>query len=899
MKGRVALGWLASVASTATLALSLAAWAAHAGTTGKLAGVVLDAKKQALAGASVALPDVRLGAVTDADGRYVIYNVPAGTYVVKVSLIGYAATTLTNVAVPADRTTTLDVTLQESAVQMQEVVVSAQRPVVELGLTSNVATITRQEIAKLPVQELQDIVNLQAGVVDGHFRGGRKGEVQYQVDGVTVNNPYDNASTVRLDRSILEEVQVISGTFDAEYGQAMSGVVNAVLKRGTEQMAGSGEVLMGGFLYGSHYGGRSRPASEPFFSRPVDGHFQPAGTQNYQLTVSGPTGLPKTVFLLSGRRYTFDDYPIGEQRFRPTDRSDFEHKVFVPTGVGQKEALGYSREWLGVAKLSNRSIPNVEIGYQAIVNQVDGRRSDPAAWAFRLDPDGLSKQRTYSAVHGLEWTQTFGTRTLLKLNLRQNYFDYRDMLYDSVYEPRYFAAGPPRNDPAYELEAFVQGVQNTRFVQNTNALVIGGALTRHLSRDHDVKAGIEWQPTHLRFGTPGHLAVAGDRFVAHVNQPPDYPDPAKYRPVIGAAYAQDDLEWNDLRFRAGLRYEYFNSKWGVPSDLANPANAIAGAPRSTFKAASRKLTLAPRLGVSYPITNKASLFFAYGHFTQMPLLRDIFTNADYNVLANLQAEGLDPGLLGNPDVKPERTVQYQFGYKHELRDWLGLDVTLFYKDIRDLIGVRVLTTYNNAIYRQLSNADFGNVIGMTLALDQRAIGAVSTSLDYTWELAKGSSSDPFETAARIDAGEDPRPRQVPLNWDQRHTLNLTVTLSKPEAYTASAVVRAASGQPYTPAIEAGFGGGLEANSGRKLSAVAVDLRAEQRLGGGRMRSSIFARAFNLFDARFFNGFVFSNSGSPYDSRTATLDDAKQLADPTRLYPPRRVELGLTWEGGGQ
>ena len=897
MTGRAA-STVSSVAAVATLALCLAATQVGAGTTGTLSGVVQDGKKQPLAGVNVTLPELRLGGVTDASGRYTIFNVPAGTYTVKMALLGYAATIFNGVAVSADRTTALDATLTEAAVPMQEVVVTAERPIVELGLTSNVATITRSQIAKLPVQELQDVVNLQAGVVDGHFRGGRKGEVQFQVDGVTVNNPYDNTSTVRLDRSILEEVQVISGTFDAEYGQAMSGVVNAVLRRGTEHFAWSGEFLSGGFLTS-----RGRRPGEPALLgryRPlVEEPFKPSGAQNYQLTVSGPTGFPNTVFLFSGRHYLFDDYLIGERRFKTTDRSDFEHKVFAPTGDGEQVPLGYSREWTGVGKVTCRPTRSIEIGYQVIANRINARRADDAAWLFRLDPDGLSKQHIRSVVHGFEWTQTFGTATLLKLNLRQNYFDYRDMAYDSVSDPRYFAAGPPRKDPDYELEAYVQGVDDTRFIQNTNALVIGGAVTQHMSRDHEIKGGIEWQPTHLRFGSPGHMVVSGDQFVAHVDQPPDYPNPQRYRPVLGAAYAQDDLEWNDLKFRAGLRYEYFNSKSGLPSDLANPANAIRGAPESKLKPASRKLTLAPRLGVSYPITKKASLFFAYGHFYQMPLLRDIFANADYNILANLQADGLDPGVLGNPNVKPERTVQYQFGYKQALKDWLGLDLTLFYKDIRDLLGIRVITTYNNAIYRQLSNADFGNVIGMTLALDQRAIGAVSTSLDYTWELAKGSSSDPYETAARIDAGEDPRPRQVPLNWDQRHTLNLTVTFARPDAYTVSGVLRAASGQPYTPAIETGFGGGLETNSGRKPSAVTVDVRAERRLGGGRTQWSTFARAFNLFDTKFFNGFVFNNSGSPYYSRTATLADAKQLEDPARLFPPRRLEVGITWEGGQQ
>src|SRR5262249_49441912 len=153
----------------ATLALCLTATRAGAGTSGTLSGVVQDGKKQPLAGVNVTLPELRLGAITDATGRYTIFNVPAGTYTVKMALLGYPATTSNGGAVPADRTTTLDATLAETAVPMQEVVVTAERPVVELGLTSNVATITRSQITKLPVQELQDVVNLQAGVVDGHF----------------------------------------------------------------------------------------------------------------------------------------------------------------------------------------------------------------------------------------------------------------------------------------------------------------------------------------------------------------------------------------------------------------------------------------------------------------------------------------------------------------------------------------------------------------------------------------------------------------------------------------------------------------------------------------------------------------------------------------------------------
>ena len=179
---------------------------ALAGTSGKLSGRILDKKKQPLAGANIAVPTARRGAMSDAEGRFAIIGIPAGTYEVKVNLLGYGPVAVQDVRVSADNTTALDVELTEAPLLMKEVVVSAQRPVVDLKLTSTISTLSREDLKTMPVQELQDVVNLQAGVVDGHFRGGRLGEVQYQVDGVSVNNSYDNTSSLRIDRSLIEEV---------------------------------------------------------------------------------------------------------------------------------------------------------------------------------------------------------------------------------------------------------------------------------------------------------------------------------------------------------------------------------------------------------------------------------------------------------------------------------------------------------------------------------------------------------------------------------------------------------------------------------------------------------------------------------------------------------------------
>jgi len=859
----------------------------RAGTTGKISGRVVDKSEEPLLGANVVLVGTILGASTDIDGYYAILNVPPGWHQVQFRLIGYRSVSVKEVLVTVDNTTKLDATMEESEITQDEVVITAKRPVVDVTLTSTVSTVTDKEIRALPVQELQDIVNLQAGVVDGHFRGGRAGEVQYQVNGVSVNNSYDNTSTVKIDRSLIQEVQVITGTFDAEYGQAMSGVVNTVLKSGGETFAWNAEALAGSFVYSS--GGQ----------RNLDYKFRPEFlNQNYQLSISGPTGFPQTYFLASGRRYVFSDYFIGQRLYNPLDTAGllndpFRWIITNPNGDRKAVALAYTREWSGLAKITNRSLPGIEISYSALVNFIEASKIDDA-FDFRFNPDGKKTQKTTSFVHGLDWTHTLSATTYYNLNVRQNYFDYRDWLYDDFYDPRYDYAGQSRGFSDYEYGASVFGVDFGRFRQKTNALVIKGALTSQVTRDHQVKVGGEFQTSAIDFGTSGTLTYKGDSLYRYIDLPPDYPGVQHYYPVSLAAYAQDQIEWNDLTIRAGLRYEYFDARSSVPSNLANPANAIAGAPLSVPRRTTKKVSYAPRVGISYPITATSAVFFSYGHFYQLPPLRDIFNNANYGKLERLQSGTGNYGTVyGNPDIKPERTVQYEFGYKHALTNFLGLSVNLFYKDIRDLLGVEFIDTYSAAAYPRLTNVDFGSVTGFTISLDQRQMGILSSTIDYTWQTAQGNSSDPSETATRKAAGQDANPRQVPLNWDQRHTLNLTVQLSDQGNYSVSTILRFGSGQPYTPEIGSGFGSSVEKNSGRKPNGFLVDLRAEKYFSLAGTNMSLFARVFNLLDARYFNGSVFANTGSPDYGLFPLSQDKNQLANPTRYYSPRRIEIGVS------
>lgn len=877
-----------ALALSLAAALLLAALPAAAGTTGTLSGRVLDGDGKPVVAATILVVGTRLGAYTDAEGRYLILNVAPGTYELKASRLGFTPVTVSGIIVSADNTTRRDFTMGDTILSTQEVVIIADRPPVDVTVTSSQATLTTEEIEDLPVQSLDDVVNLQAGVVDGHFRGGRQGEVQYQVDGVSINNAFDNKSSLNIDRSLLQEVQVISGTFDAEYGQAMSGVVNAILKEGGEAHEVEAEVFTGGFFF---------PGREAERKTSDDIHL--TGTLNAQVTLSGPAPVKDTTFLVNARRYQWDDYIYAERLFNPTDDfqtdpADSTREIFVATGDGEKMPLGWTNEWSGLFKVTNKSLANTKIGYQAIFNS---RENLPTRWMYRYLPDGVATQRTLSVAHGFDLTHTLNATSFLDLSLRQNYFDYTDYLYEDPYDPRYDDLPAPGGLVYSRDEYNFQGGEITHYLQRTLTYILKGSVTSQLDERNQAKAGFELSLPKVEFGSPVVLAYVNNVLERYVDDP-ERPGLMRRYPVMGAAYVQDKMSRNDLEVHFGGRLDYFDARSTVPSDPANPANAIAGAPESVPQETTVKASFSPRLGVAYPIEDKAAIHFSYGHFRQFPSVSTMFTNSDYSRLDDLQASDPDYMAMGNPDVRPETTVQYEVGYKQVVNDDFGYDLTIYYKDIRDLLGVEFVDTYTGATYSRLTNVDYGSALGVTLALDHRKVGPLRTALDYTWQQAMGNASDPSETATRAAAGEDPRPRQVPFNWDQRHTVNLTAALDAPGNWKFAAVAKIASGQPYTPETDRAYGGNTAANSGRKPAGFLVDLRAEKALGA-EGQGGVFARVFNLFDTRYFNGAVFPSTGSPYYSRIEAADEQRRLADPTRLYAPRRLEVGVRWAWGGK
>src|SRR3989304_866198 len=166
-----------------------------AGSTGKVAGNI-KAKKtgEPLIGTNVILEGTTLGGSTDINGHYTIINIPPGTYTVIASMVGFSQTKVTGVRVNIDLTTTVDIELSETVVELGgEVVVIADRPLVQKDLTPKPASAGGEQIDALPVTEVGSILSLQAGFVAGSLRGGRSGEVAYWIDGVPGTGSYNGS----------------------------------------------------------------------------------------------------------------------------------------------------------------------------------------------------------------------------------------------------------------------------------------------------------------------------------------------------------------------------------------------------------------------------------------------------------------------------------------------------------------------------------------------------------------------------------------------------------------------------------------------------------------------------------------------------------------------------------
>lgn len=238
--------WRMRFSKSALVPLFLAAASAVllAAQTGRLTGRVLDSRTgQGLPGASVVVVGTEKGAAADAHGFYIVLDLPVGRYDIEVAMVGYRSLALTDVLVESDRTTRQDFRLAETAVPVPGVVVRAERPMVSKEVTAARFAVQRDRIAWLPGDRLSQLLVFAPGVArtesSYHVRGGRASEVDYLIDGVSVVDPLTGEFGIELARGVADEVVFMPGGFSAEYGRAMSGVINMITVNPAQELRAS------------------------------------------------------------------------------------------------------------------------------------------------------------------------------------------------------------------------------------------------------------------------------------------------------------------------------------------------------------------------------------------------------------------------------------------------------------------------------------------------------------------------------------------------------------------------------------------------------------------------------------------------------------------------------------
>lgn len=202
--------------------------------TGKITGTIKDSKGEPLIGANIIIEGTTMGAATNVNGYYVIINVPPDQYNLKISSIGYAPKTILNVKVNINQTTVIDASLQEKSIQTKEVVVVAQTPLVQRDVSASTVNLDVRQIQSLPVTNVAAVVGLQAGVEPGLvIRGGRANQTGFVLNGITLRDERDNSPFTGISYTSIDQIQIQTGGFNAEYGGVRSGLINVTTKEGS------------------------------------------------------------------------------------------------------------------------------------------------------------------------------------------------------------------------------------------------------------------------------------------------------------------------------------------------------------------------------------------------------------------------------------------------------------------------------------------------------------------------------------------------------------------------------------------------------------------------------------------------------------------------------------------
>lgn len=714
--------------------------------SGKIAGKVTDVTGAALPGVNVLIVGTSIGTAADADGDYFIANVAPGTYTLRASFVGFREVVMTDVQVNANRTTDIDFVMEEATIEGEEVIVTAQRPLVEVDNTTSVVRLESQEVISRPTSDFVNVltslpsVDYQGGEMT--IRGGTLDQVAFVVDGARARNPLNHSPYTRINLSSIEDVEVITGSFNAEYGEAQSGVINVVTKEGSDRYE---------FFLDTRYQPPGvRHWGNSIYDQSTDLFWENTHARHLDWWIEypdmwvDPNGIPGSDPRSSWTpEEAYDHYmethqPLTRYEDIPTYQAEFglggpvpllDNLYFFGTLKHRSEAplIGnaYRERGLftdGTLKLTY----NLGGGKRLMFSGFYGQ--EEAGWGFYNDifwasAYGIDSRYAYYDAAGYPYSQTNGqtvrfshvlnNRTMYEAKLtrvqalrRQDVFPDDPIGWDASDATKDFVRALYRNEEG-DLVPVPGGYENrvgyhttgyyVRYDDDNVEYELDGYITSQLNKFINIKSGLTFNYYSL------------DHY--NLSKLPDRVDDRVYNPYQGAAYAQSKIEIGGLIMNAGLRFDFYNPNDTVYADLFDPF----GGEKQATKIYTQ---LSPRLGIAHPIDERTKLHFSYGHFFQRPPYNDYGEGSDWvsgSLNTFIVVDTDFPWVLGNRNLRPTKTIAYEVGIERNFWDFFLLDVTGYYKDRRNTIRTIFIESPQGP-YRTTGNGDYADERGVEISI---------------------------------------------------------------------------------------------------------------------------------------------------------------------------------------
>ena len=860
-----------------------------AAQTGSIRGVVYDARSGTpLPGADVYLEGEKIGTSTDHDGSYFLLKVPVGKHRLVASMLGYRKSSR-EVKVREGEALEIDFYLEEEAINIgEEIVVIGKRPLLEPEVSASLKSLSTSDLENMPVEEVKDVLASQAGVSgvgsDIHIRGGRSNEIIMLVDGIPVRDPLSgSAFGLYIPTDMVQSLDALVGGFSAEYGEAMSGVINIKTKEG-------GEKLGGYFGYQSDH------------IKPLNYH----NTDRLEFSLDGPVPLSggRATFYTSLYYRSSDTYlPHSDELYSSVIKKTFGREENTLSGIFKLSVKPGSNKKLSLS--FNKSI-EVNQGYFST------RRDYPFAYGF-----------PYRYMYHLEHYPVFtrdGNQFILSFNHLLSEKSFYEVKFSRFFTNLHLDVLGKKWDQYEELLDILPPVSDTHPYPGDGFYDTGDSPIWHDHYDetYTLKFDFTRKPRPIfRMKTGFELDYSEVQWI-DIQYPWFYsPDGLGYNHDLYkvyttkfGAYYENRIHFAGMVANLGIRYDmWVPGKYvdrGVERTLSYPdlPPAVEREYRRYLDESGKlpifglrhRSHVSPRIGVAFPITESDKFFFSYGHFSQMPDFKYVYSKLGVRASSTYE-------LVGNPNLKPTVTVAYEMGMEHLFGQYTKLAVTAYYKDIFNYpTAVKVKGIPPNPDFWMYFNSDYARALGLEFSFTKSFSNHYRASLDFSLSQAKGKASTSEDAYYR---GQTETLKEWYLKWDRPYKLYADFGLNYgkgehpsigplrlPDNWALDLSFSFQAGRRYTPMDSLGNYGEINSALGPPWTRTDLSLRKyfEFKFGG---KLCLVLEIKNLFNHRNVY-YVNPLTGKAYEpgDPLPPYRTERDMLNPARYRAPRSMRLGL-------